>query len=397
MKQEKLFLLIVLAFYCYSPLKAQDEIENYQIGRGSQAIFQAMQENFSSLRKNKILKEDMEAFERHLEKNIGEDFFVRCHVIDSNITYKIVVDGRNSDYDHKRFNDFKGFLKSTLEHHPVKGNLDFFLQFGTDNPTLDWWGKNVNKLLELLDKVPLLLYDRSDLNPVRQKTITIPDPYIYDPWYESTRNEILKKRKKIPYESRTGIIKWRGAPTGKPVNFEDLNKSPRLCLVNLSIHHPDKIDAKLTSYDHFKYWQTADKFKEYFQTQCGDPVSSLPEHVLYLQNKYYISIDGWIAAWGRVPHILNSGSVLLLQHRHSQFFYPGMKPWVHYVPLKEDISDLLEKYDWLQKNPDSARKIAQNGQIFADECLSPAAMRGFFGAVLQELSLHYLYDVKDNL
>ena len=37
---------------------------------------------------------------------------------------------------------------------------------------------------------------------------------------------------------------------------------------------------------------------------------------------------------------------------------------VHYISVKEDLSDLREKYDWAQRNPDKARIISENGTEF---------------------------------
>lgn len=37
----------------------------------------------------------------------------------------------------------------------------------------------------------------------------------------------------------------------------------------------------------------------------------------------------------------------------------------HYVPIKNDLSDLLEKVEWLKANDDKAYEIAQAGSVFA--------------------------------
>jgi len=39
-----------------------------------------------------------------------------------------------------------------------------------------------------------------------------------------------------------------------------------------------------------------------------------------------------------------------------------MIPWVHYVPVKQDLSDLLSNIKWLRDNDDKAYEIAQNGK-----------------------------------
>ena len=45
-------------------------------------------------------------------------------------------------------------------------------------------------------------------------------------------------------------------------------------------------------------------------------------------------------------------------------------PWVHYVPIKTDLSDLCEKIRWVKDNDDKARVIAENAHEFVRDQLS---------------------------
>ena len=42
----------------------------------------------------------------------------------------------------------------------------------------------------------------------------------------------------------------------------------------------------------------------------------------------------------------------------KDYIHDQMKPYVHYVPVKADLSDLKEKYDWAEANPTAAKLIA---------------------------------------
>jgi hypothetical protein len=59
-----------------------------------------------------------------------------------------------------------------------------------------------------------------------------------------------------------------------------------------------------------------------------------------------------------------------------------MKPWLHYVPLKQDFSDLIDQYYWLVGHPAQARQIAENGRRFAKAVLTPQALETYFAHVL---------------
>jgi hypothetical protein len=79
-----------------------------------------------------------------------------------------------------------------------------------------------------------------------------------------------------------------------------------------------------------------------------------------------LNVDGNTAAWYRISVQMNSGVVSLkVDSTKIEYFSSGLEAWVHYVPIKDDFSDLIEKIQWLKKNDDKAKEIAKNGQAFA--------------------------------
>ena len=68
------------------------------------------------------------------------------------------------------------------------------------------------------------------------------------------------------------------------------------------------------------------------------PISSSP-----LQTKYPLNIDGTVAAY-RFPLLLAGGSAVIKQDSpYYEHFYRDVAPFQHYIPIKRDLSDLLEK------------------------------------------------------
>ena len=41
---------------------------------------------------------------------------------------------------------------------------------------------------------------------------------------------------------------------------------------------------------------------------------------------------------------------------YYEYFYRELEPWVHYVPLKRDISDVVEKVTWARENDEKVRR-----------------------------------------
>jgi hypothetical protein len=69
---------------------------------------------------------------------------------------------------------------------------------------------------------------------------------------------------------------------------------------------------------------------------------------------------------GRLKHLLWSHRPLLLVDRpHKEFFFQFLKGWVHYIPVKRDLSDLVEKTKWCLENYDKALMIADNAYRFS--------------------------------
>jgi hypothetical protein len=69
---------------------------------------------------------------------------------------------------------------------------------------------------------------------------------------------------------------------------------------------------------------------------------SVKNHVRF---KYLASLDGWTAAWLRPCWIMASNSLLLKQESNKvEWFYWNLIPYKHYIPVKHDLSDLLETF-----------------------------------------------------
>lgn len=68
--------------------------------------------------------------------------------------------------------------------------------------------------------------------------------------------------------------------------------------------------------------------------------------------KYQINLDGTVAAY-RLPYLLAGDSLILKQDSgYYEHFYKQLSPGVHYVPIKSDLSDLLDKIKWAIEHDD---------------------------------------------
>jgi hypothetical protein len=84
--------------------------------------------------------------------------------------------------------------------------------------------------------------------------------------------------------------------------------------------------------------------------------------------KYIIDIDGNAATWDATAWKLNSGSVIFKTDSYwKQWFYDKFIAWEHFVPIKDDFSDLQEKYYWCEENQEKCEEIIRNAKhLFHD-------------------------------
>ena len=86
----------------------------------------------------------------------------------------------------------------------------------------------------------------------------------------------------------------------------------------------------------------------------------LPELARY---KYHIDLGGGGGTtWsGTIQKLAMPG--LLFHHMTptKDYIHDYMKPWLLYVPVAADLSDLKEKYEWAESHPVKAKKIADEG------------------------------------
>jgi hypothetical protein len=60
-----------------------------------------------------------------------------------------------------------------------------------------------------------------------------------------------------------------------------------------------------------------------------------------------------------------------------------LRPFVHYVPVREDLADLAAVHDWCRGHPGDCARIAAEGRDFITRFLNPARERAVALAVLR--------------
>lgn len=94
-------------------------------------------------------------------------------------------------------------------------------------------------------------------------------------------------------------------------------------------------------------------------------------------------MDGTVAAY-RFPYLLAGDSLVFKQEsEYYEHFYNELEPWVHYVPVKRNLSDLVELIKIMIDDDEIAKTISLNGQKYARENLAPHNIIGYYLLLLQ--------------
>jgi hypothetical protein len=203
-----------------------------------------------------------------------------------------------------------------------------------------------------------------------------------------------------PWEERKNIAVFRGSSTGCGVTI-DTNPRLKVSYMSTLVENKSYIDAGITKWNlrprkvmNSKYLQTIEKNDLPF----GLIESMNPEK--QCEYKYIINIDGHVSAF-RLSLELSMGSVILLvSSQWKMWFSYLLVPNKHFVPVKDDLSDLIDQIKWCQNNDEKCKDIAKNAKIFYKTYLSKDGILDYLQKIICNIKFqvgYYVYNYKSPL
>lgn len=166
-------------------------------------------------------------------------------------------------------------------------------------------------------------------------------------------------RGKIGFRNKISKVIWRGGPSGtgfQNVYKDYLSKPSREDMLKLwcTPEVNEHIDVGLIPKWRYENYQHYIKNKMTIEEMLGF--------------KYLLSIEGNDVATN-LKWALASDSVVLMPKPcvESWFLESLLKPWVHYIPIKNDFSDLLEIKMWCDKNPGVCEDIIAQANEYVSQ------------------------------
>lgn len=170
---------------------------------------------------------------------------------------------------------------------------------------------------------------------------------------------------KTKWADRSDEIIWRGSAFGCGyLCFDKEVATHRAVLQRIRLAHV----AMDTEVD-FKFIESYQTKNAHHVMRVGGFMGERVPEYSWINRKYAIDIDGYSNAWSNFYIRLKLGCCVLKvesEYGFRQWYYHKLEPYVHYVPVKADLSDLFSQIEWVKAHPAKAEAIATAGRLLAD-------------------------------
>ncbi|KPA20209.1 hypothetical protein shim_37070 [Shimia sp. SK013] len=231
---------------------------------------------------------------------------------------------------------------------------------------------NVQRLLVHFSDGDNLSHGGFFFSSFRDDVCLLPDIYFFETLgFQDLRDEVAGAD--IVWEDRSEDLVWRGAANGSGLMTTEAHLADHPGIMQrvrcVALCHNTEIDCGFVVPPRGPY---RDSFLRVGWLRDRTPRND------WFGKKYALDLDGFASTWDNQFHRMLMGCCILKvgsDFGFSQWYYDRLKAWEHYVPVKSDLSDLFEKYDWVRENDAQAREIAQEGRALAHSMTFEAEMR----------------------
>ena len=176
-------------------------------------------------------------------------------------------------------------------------------------------------------------------------------------------------------EKRKNVAVFRGGPTGcgytaetnMRIKLGTLSTSPLLDVRLTKPAGARNIDTKSVRFDP-TYGLGMMNTRMNFENQF----LNMTEQSNY---KYIIHVDGNVNAYRLLTTMATGSLVLRVMSPYTSWAEHLMRHKVHYIPVRADLSDLLDVIKWCRKNDDKCKEIARNGMMLAQRLQNKAFIK----------------------
>lgn len=195
----------------------------------------------------------------------------------------------------------------------------------------------------------------------------------------------------VAWEDKVARVVWRGITGGRVMGAAPQQEGLRLKRL-LRRHANGRMNdaalashlARLPRFNALTRVQGDPRFDFGFVDGDGYIIEETPFHAPLgrprltrqdMQRCKYIAVLRGLDVGSSFYWVMNSGSVgFVMETPFETFASRHFRPWEHYIPFREDCSDLTERYNWAEAHPEECRNMTRRA---AEVCrlLSRADLR----------------------
>lgn len=159
---------------------------------------------------------------------------------------------------------------------------------------------------------------------------------------------------------------------------------PRIRLANMSVMHGRRcgFDAGFggISSEHSKFIHSyIPDPSPMVRPFMNDEGTAAHKYVFHVGNNGYSDRSWRMFALGNL--------VLLIDNGWREWYFSFLQPFVHYIPIREDSSDICERLQWAREHPVEAEAIANRGRQFIEDCLSESLVDLYVAEMARQLGV----------
>jgi hypothetical protein len=268
-------------------------------------------------------------------------------------------------------------LMELVLHHAYVTKVPILVQFG-DSKTSHIYGivqlphfkkfrsaAVSTKALEQVVKKSSSCQERMSLQTFHSDTIL--QPLVWKlATHRHYRHLPLVYRHDTPWDRKRPMAIFRGQLTGSVSNYDkhddDIENCRRMKRCRLVYQHANStlINAKLTT--------TRGRLPSTIHgVEIVGETITIREMMRY---KAILLLEGNDVASGLKWALLSQSVVLMPKPRHTSWCMEELlQPWIHYVPLKDDLSDVETQMQWILHHSDEAWRISQRGTLWMEDMI----------------------------
>lgn len=197
--------------------------------------------------------------------------------------------------------------------------------------------------------------------------MTIIDSQVSD---DNWRGVFKQFNEQYPWESKIRKVVWRGALSEAEPTKALTSVRWRLAKV---VHEAqnDQYDIGLTS---IPSWLT-DKI-DFDLSEIGGFKKGISPMAAFQQYTAIIDMDGnsWSSRFGTL--LCYNSVVVKVEPKYFDYFHAELKPWTHYIPVKDDLSDFHENIAWALdiKNEIAVKNIITSANQWCSQRMIPSEL-----------------------